>query len=357
MAMIGKVRRMHRREKRSIREIARTTSLSRNTIRKWLKRPLEGVAGKIKTEQLASIKNQPVVNRLVGQALGLAPDEPLTNAAPSRVRSQAGQAYEAVKQSGTVQLDQTFQNALNAITAKYQGAGKSFPGLSQNSVPDLIDKLRVPQAGADSVVDAISVLRETADTAFGSGDASLGRASREAAKALEDQLGRHLQTTGASGDLLKGYTEARALIAKTYDVQKALTSGGNVDGRKLADALRKGRPLTDELRTVAEFSAQMPKATQPAERLGSATGPSVLDMAFGTGLTAAGGIPGGLAWVTGRPIVRSGLLTAPYQRVMTTPSYRTPLAEHIARATIAGPRRLPAEFQGVLANYLATQGE
>lgn len=42
MAMIGKVRRMHRREKRSIREIARATSLSRNTIRKWLKRPLEG---------------------------------------------------------------------------------------------------------------------------------------------------------------------------------------------------------------------------------------------------------------------------------------------------------------------------
>jgi transposase len=42
MAMIGKVRRMHRREQRSIREIARTTSLSRNTVRKWLKRPLEG---------------------------------------------------------------------------------------------------------------------------------------------------------------------------------------------------------------------------------------------------------------------------------------------------------------------------
>jgi hypothetical protein len=42
MAMIGKVRRMHRCEKRSIREIARATSLSRNTIRKWLKRRLMG---------------------------------------------------------------------------------------------------------------------------------------------------------------------------------------------------------------------------------------------------------------------------------------------------------------------------
>jgi hypothetical protein len=43
MVMIGKVRRMHPREKRSVREIARATSLlSRNTVRKWLKRPLNG---------------------------------------------------------------------------------------------------------------------------------------------------------------------------------------------------------------------------------------------------------------------------------------------------------------------------
>ena len=42
MVMIGKVRRMHRREKKSVREIARATSLSRNTVRKWLRRPLDG---------------------------------------------------------------------------------------------------------------------------------------------------------------------------------------------------------------------------------------------------------------------------------------------------------------------------
>jgi transposase len=42
MAMIGKVRRLHHRQKRSVREIARITSLSRNTVRKWLKAPVEG---------------------------------------------------------------------------------------------------------------------------------------------------------------------------------------------------------------------------------------------------------------------------------------------------------------------------
>ena len=37
MAMIGKVRLMFFREKKSVREIVRLTSLSRNTVRKWLK--------------------------------------------------------------------------------------------------------------------------------------------------------------------------------------------------------------------------------------------------------------------------------------------------------------------------------
>ena len=40
MAMIGKVKRMYFREKRSVREIVRLTSLSRNTVRKWLKAPV-----------------------------------------------------------------------------------------------------------------------------------------------------------------------------------------------------------------------------------------------------------------------------------------------------------------------------
>ena len=44
MAMIGKIRRMHLRQGKSVREIVRLTSLSRNTVRKWLKAPLEGGA-------------------------------------------------------------------------------------------------------------------------------------------------------------------------------------------------------------------------------------------------------------------------------------------------------------------------
>lgn len=39
MGMLAKIRRMHIREKLTIREIATRTNLSRNTVRQWLKSP------------------------------------------------------------------------------------------------------------------------------------------------------------------------------------------------------------------------------------------------------------------------------------------------------------------------------
>jgi transposase len=39
MALIGKIRGMYFHDGKAISEIARLTSLSRNTIKKWLKRP------------------------------------------------------------------------------------------------------------------------------------------------------------------------------------------------------------------------------------------------------------------------------------------------------------------------------
>jgi len=42
MEMFGKVRRMYKRDKKSLREIAKGTGLSRNTIRKWVRDAKEG---------------------------------------------------------------------------------------------------------------------------------------------------------------------------------------------------------------------------------------------------------------------------------------------------------------------------
>lgn len=91
MAMFGKVRRMYFREKRSIREIVRRTSLSRNTIRKWLRVP-EGTEPRYQREAVPG---------------KLAPfEEPLRAALetdshrPRRERRTALRLFQELKQAG-----------------------------------------------------------------------------------------------------------------------------------------------------------------------------------------------------------------------------------------------------------------
>lgn len=304
-----------------------------------LNRALEGFSGKIMTEQAASGRNQAVTNALARQALGLAEDAPLTNATLTGLRGQAGKAYEVLKGSGVVKADKQFFVDLDAIAAKYQGAGKDFPDLAQNEVVKLVQSLKRPEFGADSAVDAIAVLRANADKAFGARDAALGKASRDAATAIESALGRHLEASGADKAAIEAFKQARQQIAKTYSVQKALNdSTGNVNARALAELLRRGKPLSGELEEVARFAQAFPKAAQEINRSGMGITP--LDFALSAGTTAASGNPAGFAWLAGRPAVRAALLSQPWQRFMTNPpSYTPSYAQQLAAAL----RALPAD--------------
>ena len=51
MDMIGRIRRLHGRKKKSVREIARITGLSRNTISKWLHGEVDGPPKYRRSEQ------------------------------------------------------------------------------------------------------------------------------------------------------------------------------------------------------------------------------------------------------------------------------------------------------------------
>ena len=53
MALMGKIRSMHFRDGKTISEIARLTSLSRNTIKKWLRAP-QGAQPKYRRREMPS---------------------------------------------------------------------------------------------------------------------------------------------------------------------------------------------------------------------------------------------------------------------------------------------------------------
>lgn len=287
----------------------------------WMTEALSGLSGKIKTAQVASQRNQAVTDRLARNALGLAPDAELTVDALNALRNQAGQSYGAVRGSGRVTADQAFTQALDDIASKYQGAARSFPGLQNNAVDDMVSSLRQGTFDAGDAVDATKVLREMAERAFRQGDTGLGKAAKDASRAMEDVLERHV---GSLGDpsAVKQLKDARQLIAKTYTVQKALNGEtGSVSAPKLAAELAKGKPLTGDLETIARMSQAFPKATQALKEAPKAVSP--LDF-FGAGLgSVSTGNPMAMGMVAARPAVRNVLLSGPMQRAalqQTAPS-------------------------------------
>jgi hypothetical protein len=286
-----------------------------------LNQALEGLSGKISTAQGASIKNQKVTNKLAAQAIGLPEDAPISREALANIRSQAGQAYDAVKAAGTIKADSQYVDALNNITQKFQGAAKDFPELAKNEVQDIVASVDKPSFGADSAIDAIKILRDKASTAYTKGDKTLGKAYRGASDAIEGLIERNLQAAGQPAqDLLSSFRNARQLIAKTYSVEGALNNAtGNVQANKLATQLAKGKPLSGELEQIGQFGQSFPKAAQ--EITSSMPGVSPLDFFGAGGLSAATGNPLAMLTVGARPIARSVILSKPYQNALATPSY------------------------------------
>lgn len=308
---------------------------------------LSGFSGKIKTAQVASARNQTVSNSLARKALGIGDDVDLNVDTLEGIRRQAAQAYAPVAGSGTVVPTKAYGAALDRALAPFTSQAGSFPGARVPQVVNDINALRTGQFDAGDALNMVRSMRESADIAYRAGENQAGKAYKGAAGALEDAIEGHLKSLGQpGGDLLKNFRDARQTIAKTYTVQGALNpQTGNVNAVKLGADLAKGRPLSGELRTVAEVGQAFPKATQALKEAPKATSP--LDWFGGTAAAAGTGNVLPLAAVAARPAVRAGLLSGPMQRLAIrnagTEVRRTPEAPGAIAAGVASRAGQPDE--------------
>jgi hypothetical protein len=300
-----------------------------------LNRILEGFSGQAKVQQLASAKNQPVTNAIVRKGLGIAPDAPITIDTLEAVRKQAGAAYEKVRNLGEVATDAQYSKALDKIVEKYEGAAKSFAEETsdvQKAVDSARNTVKAGSFDAGSGVDKIKLERARADKAFRQGDTELGKAHKAIADTIEEQIQRHLDELemnhGIPPAAVAEMRQARQLIAKSYDVQKAL-KGNDVDARVLAAQLRKGKPMTGGLRDAAQFADRFPGAAQTGGK-NAYTPISYFDGLYGGGAVAGAlmhsphmgaAAAAGVAATAVRPGIRAGILSKPYQAGMTQPSH------------------------------------
>lgn len=268
-------------------------------------RAIEGFSGKLTTAQNASAKNQVITNDLVGKELNLPKGTQISPEILQKVRKDAGQAYDAVSNSGVIKPGPEYIEALDKITASARKAAEGFPNRKPNPLIEEINSLKSKEFDASSAVENIKSLRADADMAYGNNNKELGKALKSAAQVLEDTIELHLKNTGAPANLLENFRNARETIAKTYTIQGALNSAtGTIDASKLAKQLEKGKPLSGNIRQVAEFAGSFPKAVQTTERMGSLPGVSPLD--FGTASAVSG--------VTANPMYMAGVLARPLAR-------------------------------------------
>jgi hypothetical protein len=316
-----------------------------------LNRAMEGVAGKLTTAQNASAKNQEITNKLASKALGLPEDTFISPEVLTNIRNTAGQAYENLKLSGTIKTSPKFIQALDNIKP-YQDAiqaSKDFPQRAANPIIEVIDSLKRPNFDVNSAVSKINVLRNDADLAFRQGDNALAKANKDASQVLENTIENYLTNTKQT-DLLDKFRNARTLIAKTYSVEKALNpASGTIDATKLANQLKSKKPLTGELKSIAEFSSQFPKASQTTEKMGSLPQISPLDVLGATGV-------GGVSYLGGNESPERNALLALMARPAARSLALSPMVQNKLIQQPSKPNDLARLLMMKSANQL-TQGE
>ena len=298
-----------------------------------LNRFMEGVAGKISTAQNASAKNQEITNKLTAKSLGLPEDTVITPQVLTNLRTTAGQAYDQLGNIGVIMPNKSYYDQLDNIKKPFVATQQSFPNQTPSPVINLVNSLKTEFFDSSSAVEKIKQLRTQADDAFRTGNTEVGRAAKQAATALENTIEDHLTSTKQT-DLLSKFRDARQLIAKTYSIEKAAnTTTGTIDAKKLASQLQRGKPLSGELKNIAQFSQAFPKASQATEAMGSLPQLSPLDYAAGLiGGVSTGGAGAGA--ILARPALRAAALSQPVQNRLipsTAAPFLTPEQRNLSR--------------------------
>jgi hypothetical protein len=283
-----------------------------------LNKTLESIGGKVAMEQDASLRNQKVTDALMKRSLGIDEAADVSEDVLPGLRTAASGAYKALRSVGTMRADKQYSVALDDIAKQYRGAAKDFPELARDDVLKAVEAVRKPSFNADSAMDAIAIMRDKASTAYSQGDKALGKAYREISGAMEGAIERSLARRGKdSAKLLKEFREARTLIAKTYSAESVLNPQvGSFNANKLATQLAKGKPLSGDMKKVAEFAQAFPKAAKLVLDSGSVRNTDVI---LGAGTAALSREPSYLLYPFARQAVRAGLLSDAGQRVLTQP--------------------------------------
>lgn len=262
-----------------------------------INKTLEGISGKASVSQAASMKNQAITNRLANETLGIAPDVQLGPEVLDAVRKEAGKAYEAIAGLGDFAVT-------GGVKLPKEVGVRSVLDPYTMTPSNKVDAGELVRAWKQANADATAYYR-----AYGrdANPETLAKAkgAAETAKKVDEFLSTQLKNAKLD-DMLDALKAARVQIAKTYSVENALNPvTGNVDAKKFASQLEKGKVLSGGIKTAGQFASQFKQAAQMPEKMGSTPGFSPLDVVLAGGASAALGDVSGAALGFLRPATRA----------------------------------------------------
>jgi hypothetical protein len=158
----------------------------------------------------------------------------------------------------------------------------------------------------------------------------------------------------ANQTLLERFRRARQIMAKSYDVESVTNvSTGDVSAHGLGKLLQQGKPLTGDLKLIADSANSFSRAFADPARFGGVESYSVFDAAAAAAL-ALHGHPIAATMVGARPLLRARQMSPWYQRRMISepqPGHPSSLPSVVRGAVVAAPTAGPTPADA------ATQGQ
>jgi hypothetical protein len=253
----------------------------------------ERMAGKTHLEQLASVQNQTVTDKLARRAAGLPETAPLTSATMQDIRKvEYAKGYEPVKKLGQIKTDEAFLGDLINVESKYTGAAGSFPEAIPEQVTNLVKNFTKDKFDAGDAVDVTRKLREQAKADFKRGENDLGMARISVSNALENQIERALTSANRpdAATILEQFKASRQRMAVSHTIEDAIKEGGgSVIASKLARDIQSGKYVSGDIKTIAEFSNVFPRVSQTPSQIGTPGAGTMMGRSLSGGAGAAAG--------------------------------------------------------------------
>ena len=285
--------------------------------------------------------NEPQWTEAAKKDMGLPPATTLDRAAFDKVRSspEITKPYEAVASIAQLTPDEQTLSVIEGLRIPALIGGEASERAVSGLVDSTIKNLNLGLSGSEALTN-IRNLRQSAQTIYNAQRKGITPPSPEsisvadASMAIANQL-EELAAQNLTGTQSRAFQNARTLLAKTYDYERATDfNTGRIDPTKLA-AMAKQKPLTGTAADIASVAANFPTIAEvkpgtisklPTLARGGTAGTLGFGLGSLVGFPAAGGVIGATGGMLANALMARRMSTPAYQAANAMPpDYRPPV--------------------------------